>query len=284
MNYASHKLIASLISRLDHEHSLVIVDNFSSEDELASLRQVLPAGAKLLAQPNAGFAAGVNAAWSAAPHDSPLLILNPDAWFTPGSLGRLIDAASEHHLDIASPRILQSRNGPIWFDGGRIDQRTGEVIHDGYGSHPINIGHEPKRTEFVSGCALYLSPRAQELLLPMNESLFMYYEDAELSSRAARIGLPAWVVPDAVAIHDEGATSRSSTDTRSPLFYYFQARNRLYADLNATLVSRKLSTPLVLARSIARVLRHERAAKHALMIRAVLRGTAHGLRRSERGV
>jgi GT2 family glycosyltransferase len=74
-----------------------------------------------------------------------------------------------------------------------------------------------------------------------DESLFMYYEDTELSWRLRRAGYSVGYAPDAVARHAHAASS----GTRSELFRFHNERNRV-------LVSVKTAPAVVAATALAR--------------------------------
>lgn len=279
VNYDSAELINKSIHSLDHPHRLIVVDNFHSDRAREQIEAVLPAGALLLAQKNLGFAAGINAANEELGPNSTMLIVNPDAYFATGSMSRLVANAEHAEAHVVSPRILDAHTHSVWFDGGRVSAHTGEVSHFSYGKSPT-VASGLQRTSFVSGCALLLSPRARKAVLPLREDLFMYYEDAELSHRAITSGLSLWVDTNSIVFHDEGSTSRTKMQTRSPLFYYYQGRNRLLAELEASRLSRVTLTPWVATRTVARILRRERPKLQ--LLGSYLAGTLTGIREALR--
>ncbi len=233
----------------------MIVDNFHSEFARGEIARLAPHDASIIYRANDGFAAGVNSANSVIPPEASILLLNPDAFFAAGSFETLVSKANKHKLDVVSPRILNSQSERVWFDGGHI-LRTGEVVHERFGEELVPAV-DLTSTQFVSGCALLLSRKQRRSLLPMREDLFMYYEDAELSVKASTLGIEMWVDPESIVLHDEGETSRAGTETRSPLFYYYQGRNRLVASLGTERAIILLSTPIVALKNILRIVRRE---------------------------
>lgn len=281
VNFNSAEIISDSIETLSAPHQLIVVDNFHSDEARAKLHDLMHSNTTIVERPNDGFAAGVNAANASLDPSLSLVLLNPDAKFAPQAMEQLISRAISSGADIVSPRILNAETNLIWFDGGYVRKLTGEVVHRHF-NETADAAVEYKETEFVSGCALFLSPKARRELLPLREDLFMYYEDVELSTSAAKRGIQLWVDPHSIVYHDEGVTSRKVEQTRSPLFYYFQGRNRLIAQIGTSRGLRLAFTPLAIARTTLRILRRERP--RSALITAYLRGTLHGVLKSGQSI
>ncbi|QAY74716.1 glycosyltransferase family 2 protein [Agromyces protaetiae] len=275
VNFRTSSLLDRLIRSLDVDHELIVVDNFSSERELELVRGALPAGALLVQQDNVGFAAGVNAGVARARAENDVLVVNPDAWFASESIGELQSLAHAENADVASPLILSSGDGTIWFDGGRVLLRSLTVEHLGFGAVPADFP-TIRETSFMSGCIMLISPAARRALFPLREDLFLYYEDVDLSLRAQSLGMCLLVVRSAVAFHDEGGASSSDVGRRSAGYYFYQSRNRLILARELRSARALIATPLVSARLIARIFRRED--KRSLKSRAVVQGVVAGLR------
>jgi hypothetical protein len=61
----------------------------------------------------------------------------------------------------------------------------------------------PYQTGYLCGCALLLSRKAIEMVGLFDETYFLYYEDADLSVRAAKKGVRLMMVPRASIVHAE---------------------------------------------------------------------------------
>jgi GT2 family glycosyltransferase len=278
VNYNSADLILASAKNLRESHKILVVDNFHSDEARANLHLIARPNWNIIEQANNGFAAGLNAAHDSLNPASGMLLMNPDAHFTDEGMRVLMKHVRDLDLDLVSPQILDTLARRIWFSGGTINMRTGEVTHLNFGDEPAQYtGIKP--TKFVSGCTLYISPRARNALFPLRESLFMYYEDVELSLRAADAGLKMWVATDSCVLHDEGNTSRIGGQTRSPLFYYYQARNRLIANIGPDRYSRLASTPWVLAKTLFRIVRREKS--KITLVKAAIAGTLDGVRKRD---
>ena len=232
---------------------LVVVDNASSDDTLASL-----AGhpdVRVVSLPtNTGFAGGAEAG-IAASHGEIVVLVNNDAVAEPGFLTSLVapfDDPEAHRLGATTGRVLLSGlfspagdspesalvgvDGSRWvrtLTGTRLVNSTGnEVTRSGNGRDrdwlaPADGPAAPAEVfGFNGGCAA-LSRAALADVGGFEARLFLYYEDTELSWRLRRRGWRVRHVADAVTVHDHAASS----GTTSARFLDHNERNRLLVAL-----------------------------------------------------
>lgn len=235
VNYFSHADVAALVPRLVEEgvHRVVVVDNSCADvewDALAALASQHPRVTAVRAAANRGFAAGVNEGVSTAGplgDDDCLWLVNPDTSPEPGSLGALVDAVCDDLAEIVSPLIT---TGPardvIWFAGGDLDLRVGDSRHRGQGLALSEMVPDVRQCTFVTGAAMLLTVRAWRRLGGLREHYFLYWEDADLSHRAAQAGLRMALVPRAVLWHQVGGSDPSSG--MSADYYFYMQRNRAW--------------------------------------------------------
>ena len=107
---------------------------------------------------------------------------------------------------------------------------------------------------------------------PLEESLFMYYEDTELSWRLRRRGWGVQHVPAARTVHDHAASSGTSSD----FFLDHNEQNRLLVALVHAPVTVVLRA---LVRAVARCLLGPARRRRARVLLGVLRRTGWALRR-----
>lgn len=234
VNYRTAHLLEANLAPLSvalADACVVVVDNFSSDDERETIRGLCDnhGWTLVVSQQNVGFGAGVNRGISAAltGHQtvSEVLVLNPDATLSVAAVGTLRDAVVDDPMRLAAPRVLRP-DGSVWFDGndvllsdGRIrSRRTKDRGDETYGAQA-----------WVSGACFVVSTVLWQRVGGFDEEYFMYWEDVDLSMRVARIGGSVAVVDEAVAIHDEGGSQRDGcgASAKSLLYYRFNIRNRL---------------------------------------------------------
>lgn len=233
VNFNSADHVARLARALDGAvERAVVVDNGSQAADVAALRGVAARHHWLrlrLSQVNRGFGAGVNRAVAElAPRAGEAIwILNPDIEPEPDaapSLARLL--TSDGGPQIVSPLIVRGSPGHerVWFMGGRIDWRRGTTEHDNWGMRAATVGDRVIETGFVTGAAPMLTGETWHRLGGFREDYFLYWEDADLSARAAAAGIRMAVHCGARVRHLEGGSSAG--DGRGHVYYAYGTRNR----------------------------------------------------------
>jgi len=267
----------------------LLIDNASTPRDLDNLRRIASArsNVRLIENSrNVGFAAAINQGLSACdpmPQNAHVYIVNPDASFRAGAFEHLRDLlANTTKPTLVSPLILTGHADPkIWFKGGFVDRRSGRVVHHQIGNrYAKEENPQPVvRTTFLSGAIMAGKKSTWDLLGPMREDLFLYWEDADYSMRALDSNVDMLVEPNAVAEHSEGGSSRQLGDAgKSALFYYYTSRNRLIVCGDSTLQRISVATGRGLVqtlRGIATILLRERFDRKPKLL-AYVRGVYDG--------
>lgn len=228
VNYGSHSMIAE---SLDAESlataglTTVIVDNFSSAAERNAVQKLCSVRGWLFEpSENKGFGAGMNrgVARAISAGCEAIVALNPDAnadAATLAALGRHVTASDR---ELVSPAMVDSVGG-VHFRGAQVSMATGQ-IRSGWATED----DDPTWRNWLSGACLAYSARVHRELGGFDETYFLYWEDVDLSRRAAESGMSLTLRKDLVVIHDEGGTHGAQlTRAKSPLYYYYNTRNRL---------------------------------------------------------
>jgi GT2 family glycosyltransferase len=239
--------LQSLVAVTQRPTRVVVVDNGSTDDSLELVRtwaastdmrsEELPIGSAhssptpwltILRSPtNLGFSGANNAGIELLRAEREIidvLLLNNDA-----TLARdYFDEIEKARRSTPSAAILGATiyrfpaTEEIWFAGGRAIPLRALISHEL--TRPSDPA--PRPTDFVTGCAMFITGPAleQQGLLPECYSPG-YMEDAEYSWRAKRAGVGVFYVPDAVAYHRVGASFRRIP---APAVTYTQNRNRVF--------------------------------------------------------
>jgi GT2 family glycosyltransferase len=188
---------------------VVVVDNESDPARLARILGNRPVTAVPLAE-NRGLAGGANAGLDRAFADgaSHAVLLNDDVLVAPGCLEALVEVAGADSA--AAPRI--KADGPDAFAGGHLDGR-------GFGRRAEGA------VEYLTGAALCIPAGVWERVGPMDERLFLYYEDVDWCLRARALGVSLRVADRAEADHAAGS---STGGAEGPTWAYYSTRNRLW--------------------------------------------------------
>ncbi|SNT40603.1 glycosyltransferase family 2 protein [Rhodococcoides kyotonense] len=281
VNYFSSDYVFRLLDSIDRSSfgSICIVDNSVASHEYDAL---VAASAGLDAQlvstsENLGFGPAVNLGISSIVvlHSDYIWILNPDTLPAPGSAAKLVSSMKSQGADLGSPLVTTGIDGSdVWFGGGEFDFARGRTQHFS--------GRAPGVFEvnFLTGAALMVSGKAWASLGGFRDDLFMYWEDADLSLRAAKEGYKLIVEPSAVVWHAVGATS--SEDGRSELFYYYMQRNRIVVlaeqfGLSYCMHPRRILESVIMAGRAVRE-RRRKLAKLVAAVRGHLAGVSGALR------
>jgi N-acetylglucosaminyl-diphospho-decaprenol L-rhamnosyltransferase len=204
---------------------VVVVDSGSGQPTRDLLERWADRLILRFAEGNIGFAAGCN--WGAQlATGARILLLNPDAVVQPGcvdALVRYVDLDPE--AGIVGGRTLRP-DGTVdpsscwgaptlwsWFcfaTGLSTAFRRSRIFD------PESLGRwerdSRRRVDIVTGCLLMTRRSTWDRLGGFDLDYFMYGEDADLSLRAAKLGMHPAITPDAVAIHAAGASSGQGPD------------------------------------------------------------------------
>ena len=203
---------------------VLVVDNASADGSAEAVRDAGLAGVSVVETGgNLGFARAVQRGVAAA-RGRYVVLLNPDTVVLPGSLGALHRFAEAHpHHGLYGGRTLRPDGSldpsscwgapSLWsllcFATGLSTAFRRSWLLD-----PESLGRWERDTvrevPVITGCLLLARREVLVELGGMDPVYFLYGEDAELSTRAWRAGYRPVVVPEAVIVHEVGASSGSA--------------------------------------------------------------------------
>ena len=127
------------------------------------------------------------------------MLLNNDTTVDPAFLGAMTDTLqSSTDIGIVAPKILYSADpGRLWYAGGEISFWTGTMRHRGIREPDDGVPGIPCETGYASGCCLLAKRITVEKIGLLDESYFMYSEDADWCMRARRAGFRVMYEPRA---------------------------------------------------------------------------------------
>ncbi|WP_404311688.1 glycosyltransferase [Agrococcus terreus] len=220
VNYRSSALLPGCLGPLVGQHSIVVVDSHSDEEERREVeRWTRDAGiAALLLDDNPGFGAAANAGARLlleSPEIEAILFLNPDVVADRDAVASLSLTALSAPSAMVSATITTS-DGRTWFEGGVIDLSRGLARH----RHP----GEERCADWLTAACLIVPRDAMEEGFP--PGWFLYYEDVALTYSWRHRGGQLLVDPIVVA-HAIGGTQATVASLKSFQYSYWNARNRL---------------------------------------------------------
>lgn len=168
---------------------------------------------------NLGYAGGMNRGLRAQLERGadPLLLLTQDVAIRPGAIGRLLEAAESAPGHGALAPLLTEPSGRP-FSHGMRRLPAGGLAHRRGAPPP---GQAVWDCDSLDGSALLLRADAVRAVGLLDETFFMYCEEADLCLRLRTSGRKLAVVPGAVLEQSSGAASRPAA------FGYLMGRNGL---------------------------------------------------------
>jgi GT2 family glycosyltransferase len=222
------RCVASL-PRLDYPNLLpVVIDNASSDDTVAALRERHPDLAIIENRRNLGYAGGNNVGirWALERGADYVLIANSDTEMTADLVSELVRVAESdpriavvgcRNVLMEDPRVLWGAYGELTY-GPFVVRTAGERAADGEGWRVV------RDVDSVIGNGYLWRRAALEQVGLLDEEFFGYHEDLDWCLRARRAGRRVVYAGTASIIH-KGGSSSDRRQTRSFPMSYFLGRN-----------------------------------------------------------
>lgn len=228
VTHNSEKVISACLTSLEASSAstnIVLVDNGSQDTTLDIVGRDFP-NVTTTQSVNLGFAGGCNRGVRLA-GDQPdaYFFLNPDAVVSASCLETLLSSLmDDDDLAVVSPTILVPGSGITEYAGAHLDFDTlnfkvlGSEERDGkHASGTIETGRP-------AGAAMLVRRTSFEVVGPMEESYFLYWEECEWASRFHESGMKVGYVPEAVVFH---TANHSTGGIGSKIYEYYFTRNFL---------------------------------------------------------
>jgi N-acetylglucosaminyl-diphospho-decaprenol L-rhamnosyltransferase len=203
-------------------YEILVTDNGSTDDAADVAEQALGTDAVRRLGRNTGFGYAINRTVERSCGDF-LLLLNPDACPEPGAIDSLLAHLLAHPSDgIVGGRARNIRGGleprtcfgritpwslTSWAVGLSVLGRRSRVFS------PESLGRWQRDTvrhvDVISGGFLLTSSETWRRLRGFDETYRIYGEDQDLCLRARAIGCRPSITPNAVIVHNVGASSAS---------------------------------------------------------------------------
>lgn len=195
---------------------VVVIDNGSSDDSIAFVRERFPAVEVLANGGNLGFAAGNNAGLRHLSTDAAVL-LNPDVVPSPDCLAALAGAlAADATIGIAGGKLWYPDRITLQHAGGYLTHPQAIPGHYGVGERDAGQHDTPRDVDYVIGGAMAVRRALLDEIGLLDEGYFLYFEDADFCARARGSGFRVLYEPRATAVHVESAVAIKGS------FAYFQ--------------------------------------------------------------
>ena len=205
---------------------IIVVDNNSpNEKPSEEVKRKYPHVRFIQNSKNLGFAGGNNAGLKVAKGDY-FFLLNNDTLLPKGFLEPIIQFMETHtDAGMASPKVLYPDNVTLQYAGARaISALTGRGKRLGLFEKDTGQYNTNYKTDLGHGAALIIPKKVADLVGPMPELYFLYYEEHDWCEQVKRLGYTMYYIGESHIIHKE---SISTGGDESPLKVYYLTRNRL---------------------------------------------------------
>jgi hypothetical protein len=207
---------------------VLLIDNGSTDGSVDRLTDEFPGVDLVRTGENRGSAGGYNAGVETAlDRDADLVwLLNNDVIAPePDLVTRLVDRMAAHEdVGILSPEVREYPDTDrVWFRQGDVDWQDGSIRHE-------REVYDESRTEgdlvydgYIPFCSALVRAELFSELGLLDESYFIYLEDADFCTRTAAAGYRLATDTGAFIHHRESATTGGPL---TPFFLYYMPRNR----------------------------------------------------------
>ena len=253
--------LPSLLALDYPDFSVLVIDNASTDGSVAFVRQEFPRVEVHCNTRNLGFAAGNNVGLRRVQANIAVL-LNPDIVVSRDWLRELVAPMLEDEtIGIAGCKIYYPGGRRLQHAGGYVSYPRAVPGH--YGLNETDCGQYDivRDVDYVIGAALALRRDVLSKVGLLDEGFFLYFEDADLCTRARRAGYRVVYVPKATLVHVESALTEKGSDAYLRHMHTSRWRFLLkHYDLDGVLQD---TVPSELAWMDGRTLRERRAAARA---------------------
>jgi GT2 family glycosyltransferase len=211
--------LTSLVPELANEDEILLVDNASEDDGADLVEDKWPQVSVYRNQVNLGFAAACNQGANHAQRDV-LVFLNQDTCVQPGWLSELLaPMVQDPTVGLVTSRLLLMSNSRQVHMCGQDIHFTGLAFGRGFSS-PAGRYVNQDVVGAISGASFAIRRELWYRLGGFDPTLFMYYEDTDLSWRARLAGYSSICNPASNVLHDHNPH-------QSSLALYYSERNRI---------------------------------------------------------
>ncbi|MCS7020063.1 MAG: glycosyltransferase family 2 protein [Bernardetiaceae bacterium] len=223
---------------------IVVVDNASKYIPKSFCRD-FPEVTLLQLSKNQGYAGGhlATVRWTRKQNFDLLWILNNDAIPQPDALAALVEAWQEQPDALYGSITLQA-DGTINYGGGSLVLNN--QIVDGSYNPLYGLPYETVKEQLVKRPVGELN--GASLLIPfhiirkygfIDTRYFLYCEETDYCHKLWRVGIPSFVIPQSVVVH-QGAVSFTLNRSLEYVRTYYRTRNQLLLDKKYRRISNKI--------------------------------------------
>jgi GT2 family glycosyltransferase len=226
VSFNTCRILQKCLQKLDEETQglrteVIVVDNHSKDQSADMVAQEFPQFTLVRSQVNLGFAAANNVGFARA-QGRYIILLNPDAFLTPGALQASYEQMEEMpKVGIAGGR-LEDQQGQLQPSGRMFPSLLNELlVLSGLAARfPMSrlFGRfdrtwaDPNtaaKVDWVPGAFTIIRREAINSHQLFDERFFLYYEEVDLCRRVTNTGYEIWYLPSIRVVHLGGESSKT---------------------------------------------------------------------------
>lgn len=201
--------LSSLRQQTFRNFEVILVDNGSSDNSVAYVKENFPEVRVHRFTVNTGFCHAVNAGirLSSSPY---VILLNNDTVCEEHFVEELLTGIKRHPKGFSCQALMLRMHQPeLIDDAGDYYCALGWAFADGKGHPAAHCTREKKVFAACAGAAIY-NRRMMEKVGLFDEKHFAYLEDIDIGYRAKIFGYENWLIPSAKVLHAGSGTSGSA--------------------------------------------------------------------------
>jgi GT2 family glycosyltransferase len=267
VSYNVRELLRDCIGSIEEQtrraHEVIVVDNDSTDGSADMVRAEFPHVRLIANRDNRGFAAANNQGLAVATGRN-LLLLNPDTLVLDGAIDTMLDWL-ERHPDVGCVgcQVLESETDvqlTCFSDPGPLNLLLVETgLHRiGAGSRFLGRPHyagwdrrDERDVDVVSGMFMLVPRRVIDEVGPLDDTFFVYSEEADWCRRIRDAGYRCVFAPLARIRHREGG-GKSTARMRPKMYVELQKSKLTYVRKHYGSVGRALAQATLMVSMLAR--------------------------------
>jgi GT2 family glycosyltransferase len=253
----------TLAEQTFRDFEVIVVDNGSSDESVAHVREGWPEASVIELGENRGFSAAVNSG-IAAGRGEYVALLNTDIELSPDWLELLVgELDRDSGLGFVTGKIMRYDDRGVIEQVGHDFYTCGRFEPRGLDERDEGQYDERRATPIVTAAAALYRRRALEEADGFDEDYFLYCEDGDVCLRMLLLGYSGLYVPEPRAFHVRGGTVGPATEL--PRFYLVRnALVTLLKDMPASLLLRSVPKIALYNWGTLSAARHEGYARRVL--------------------
>ena len=201
--------LASLEKVTYSNANVIVIDNGSTDDSVASIKEKYPETDIIEFPTNLGFAGGNNAGFQSTANKADYtIILNNDTIVDSNFVEPLInELESKSNTKQTAPKIYYAdKPETIWFAGGKVNLWTGFIRHIGIRKKDSHDYSKKREIDYATGCCICMRTQDFESIELFDQTFPMYAEDVDLSIRLKQKGGSIVFIPESKVWHKVSAS------------------------------------------------------------------------------